>query len=104
MNHVERVARAGSARAARPPWSGRAYLVPVPLGVDGEPLGDDVVPDPLGVVVDDGGVVVVGGDADGVRSPPGRSPTRSVRDSLQAVSNPALSARAQKPVSNLFIG
>jgi hypothetical protein len=89
--------------------------VPVPLGLEVEPLGDvvepvpveldpDEVPEPPGVVVDGGvdGVVVVGGDADGVRSP-GRSPTRSVRDSLQAVSSPALSARAQRPVSNLFI-
>jgi hypothetical protein len=97
--------------------------------LEDEPLGDEVlddelpdvesveldpddVPEPPGVVVDDGGVdgvdgvvdgvVAVGGDADGVRSP-GRSPTRSVRDSLQAVSSPALRARAQKPVSNLFI-
>jgi hypothetical protein len=87
----------------------RGYFVPVPLGLEVEPLGDvellpDDVPDPPGVVDDGGvdGVVAVGGDADGVRSP-GLSPTRSVRDSLQAVSSPALSARAQKPVSNLFI-
>jgi hypothetical protein len=90
-------------------------LVPVPLGLEVEPLGDVVlplgevegeveVPDPPGVVVDGGvdGEVVVGGDADGVRSP-GRSPTRSEPDSVQAVSSPAPSARAQKPVSNLFI-
>jgi hypothetical protein len=79
-----------------------------------EPLGGVLV-DPLGVEVSlgllvDGGVdgvvdgeVVDGGEADGVRSP-GRSPTRSVRDSLQAVSNPRLSATAQRPVSILFIG
>jgi hypothetical protein len=44
----------------------------------------------------------VGGEAAGVRSA-GRSPTRSVPVSLQAVSNPRLSATAQKPVSILFI-
>jgi hypothetical protein len=89
----------------------RGYLVPLLLGLEDEPLGvddeslDDELLDPLGVVVVAGGVdgvVVVGGDADGVRSP-GRSPTRSVRDSLQAVSSPAPSARAQRPVSTLFI-
>jgi hypothetical protein len=74
--------------------------VPVPLGLEVEPPG---------VVVDDGGVegmvdgdVVVGGEADGVRSP-GRSPTRSEPDSVQAVSRPRLSATAQKPVSILFM-
>jgi hypothetical protein len=84
------------------------YFVPVPLGLEGEPLGDEL---PLGVVlvaggvdgvVADGGVVGDGGEADGDRSP-GLSPTRSVGDSLQAVSRPALSARAQRPVSILFI-
>ena len=81
----------------------------MPLGLDGvvvvEPLGADLS---LGDVVD-GGIVLgvdgdgaVGGDADGLRSP-GRSPTRSVRDSLQAVSSPRPSATAQKPVSILFI-
>jgi hypothetical protein len=82
--------------------------LPVVESVELEP---DEVPEPPGIVDDGGvdgvdgvvdGVVAVGGDADGVRSP-GFSPTRSVRDSLQAVSSPALSARAQKPVSNLFI-
>ena len=48
------------------------------------------------------GAVEDGGDADGMRSP-GRSPTRSVRDSLQAVSMPAPSARAHRPVSILFM-
>jgi hypothetical protein len=96
--------------------------VPVELGLEDEPalpLGDVLLPDvvlsdeledepddPLGgvVVVAGGveGVVVVGGEADG-GIPPGRSPTRSVRDSLQAVSSPALSATAQMPVSTLFI-
>jgi hypothetical protein len=96
--------------------------VPVELGLEDEPvlLGDvlllpdglvsveleDELEDPLGgvVVVDGGvdGVVAVGGEADG-GIPPGRSPTRSVRDSLQAVSSAAPSATAQKPVSTLFI-
>jgi hypothetical protein len=86
------------------------YFVPVPLGLEGEPLGDEL---PLGGVVlegggvdgmvADGGVVADGGEADGDRSP-GRSPTRSEPDSLQAVSSPTPSARAQRPVSILFIG
>jgi hypothetical protein len=82
--------------------------VVVPLGLDGEEPGVEV--DPLGVVVDGGGVegvvdgdVADGGDADGVRSSE-RSPTRSVRDSLQAVNIPRLSATAPRPVSILFIG
>jgi carbon monoxide dehydrogenase subunit G len=77
--------------------------VPLLLGLDGEPLGVEV--EPLGGVVADGGVgaVVDGGDADGERSA-GRSPTRSVRDSLQAVSMPTPSASAQRPVSILFMG
>lgn len=66
----------------------------------------------LGGVVAGGGVVGIdglvdgaveeGGDADGMRSP-GRSPTRSVRDSLQAVSIPTPSASAHRPVSILFM-
>jgi hypothetical protein len=80
----------------------------VPLGLEGEPeglpLGDEVPPEPVDPLGGDaGGLVVVGGDADGARSPPGCSPTRSVCDSPQAVSSPALSARAQRPVSTLFI-
>ena len=59
-----------------------------------------------GVVVDGGvavdGDVLEGGEADGVRSP-GRSPTRLVRLSLQAVSSPALSATASMAVRNFFI-
>jgi len=59
-----------------------------------------------GVVVDGGvavdGDVLDGGDADGVRSP-GRSPTRSVRVSLQAVSMPTLSATAKTAERNFFI-
>jgi hypothetical protein len=86
-----------------------AYRV-VPLGLEVEPPGVVVVPPgvvvvPLGGVVVAGGVdgeVVDGGDADGVRSA-GRSPTRSVPDSVQAVSSPRLSATAQRPVSILFM-
>jgi hypothetical protein len=78
-----------------------AYFVPVPLGLDGEPLGELV----LGGVAAGGvdGVVADGGDADGVVRSAGRSPTRSVGDSLQAVSSPRLSATAQTPVSILFM-
>jgi carbon monoxide dehydrogenase subunit G len=86
-----------------PARSLRCYRV-VPLGLEVEPPGVVEV-DPLGGVVVAGGVdgkVVDGGDADGVRSP-GRSPTRSLPDSVQAVSNPRLSATAQKPVSILFM-
>jgi len=102
----------------------------VPLLLDDEPveLGDEEplelglellderlsVDDELEPVLDeDGGIVVDGGvavdgdgldggEADGVRSP-GRSPTRSVRLSLQAVSRPALSATASTAVRNFFI-
>jgi carbon monoxide dehydrogenase subunit G len=59
-------------------------------GVDGLGLGD----------VD--GDVVVGGDADGLRSP-GRSPTRLLPDSVHPVSTPAARARTHAPVSNFFI-
>jgi hypothetical protein len=78
----------------------------VPLGLDGELLGDVVVVLSLGDVLVAGGVdgmVEDGGDADGVVRSAGRSPTRSVRDSLQAVSSPRLSATAQTPVSILFM-
>ena len=84
----------------------RAYFVVVPLGLDGELLGGVVLVLSLGDVVLAGGVdgiVEDGGDADGVVRSAGRSPTRSVRDSLQAVSSPRLSATAQTPVSILFI-
>jgi hypothetical protein len=89
---------------------------PVELGAD-EPLelelGVEVVDELLLSVEveleldDDGGVavdgtVLDGGEADGVRSA-GRSPTRSVRLSLQAVSRPALSATASTAVRNFFI-
>ena len=49
----------------------------------------ELEPDVDGAVLADG-AVLDGGDADGVRSD-GFSPTRSVRDSLQAVSRPRLS-------------
>jgi hypothetical protein len=79
-----------------------------PLGVELEPLPELELPEVLslgvvvdgGVVVDDGGVV--DGEADGVRSP-GRSPSRSLRDSEHAVMRPALSASAHRPVSSFFI-
>jgi len=81
---------------------------PVELGDDEvEPLEVELEPDVDGEVADgavlDGGSVLDGGDADGVRSPPGFSPTRSVRLSLHAVSRPALSATAMAAVSILFI-
>ncbi len=120
------------APAMRPPTrarreSGPAYFVPVlllePLGLEDEPDVaelpdvDGVVALPLDVVVsvvvdDPDGVDVpepapvlgdVDGDADGVVVVPGRSPTRSVRDSEQPASaaRPIVSAHA--PVSILFI-
>ena len=69
-------------------------------GVEGLVLGAVVVSG--GCEGDVDGVVVVGGEADGVRSP-GRSPTRSLRDSVHPVSTPAPRARTHTPVSNLFI-
>src|SRR5262245_37387728 len=83
-----------------------AYFVPpldgddVEGGVEGEVLGDVVEPD--GGEGDVDGVVVVGGDADGVRSP-GRSPTRSLRDSVHPASTPVPRARTHTPMSNFFI-
>jgi hypothetical protein len=84
----------------------------VPLGVESDgllgvallgvelSLGDVVAGGVVAGGVD--GMVVVGGDADGALSP-GRSPTRSVFDSEQAVSRPALSVSAQTAVSSFFI-
>jgi len=43
------------------------------------------------------------GDADGVRSVPGRSPRRSLRDSLQPAIIVAPRARAKTALSNFFI-
>jgi hypothetical protein len=79
------------------------------LGVDGV-VGDEGEPDcvvSLGVLgVADGGGGVVGGtvdgDADGLRSI-GRSPTRPVPLSEQAVARAAISARAEMPASALFM-
>lgn len=53
-----------------------------------------------GVTVGGGGVV--GGDADGTRSP-GRSLTRSLGASVQAVARVATNARAETPNSTLFM-
>ncbi len=94
--------RSSSSRADSP----EAYLL-VPLW-PGE-LGE------LGVVVDgedevSGGVLgllagggVVDGEADGVVRSPGRSPTRSERDSVQPATNVTPSASAQNPESSFFI-
>ena len=73
-------------------------LLPLSLG---DVLDGGVVVE--GGIVDAGGGVVVGGDADGVRSVDGFSPSRSLRDSEQAVTRPALSASAHRPVSSFFI-
>jgi len=90
---------------------GEDELEPLVLGLDDVVLSVEVEleldPDVDGVdgaVVVDGAVLDggVAGEADGVRSA-GRSVTRSVRDSLQAVSRPALSATAMVAVSILFI-
>jgi len=88
---------------------------PVELGdeLEDEPLGDDDLV--LSVVVElelepevdgevaDGADGEVLGDADGVVRSAGRSPTRSVRVSLQAVSRLRLSATAKTAVRNFFI-
>jgi hypothetical protein len=106
-----RARRAQASRATARRGPAGTYFVPVPLGLEGLPLGDELLPGvvevlPLGgVVLVAGGVegeVVLGGDADGVRSP-GRSPTRSPPPSVQAVSSPAPRARAQRPVSTFVI-
>jgi len=88
--------------------------VPVVVSVvlDGEPgvaagsevLGAGVVtePEPEADPLASGVVVVVGGDADGVRSGTGVSLVRSVLVSVHAV-RVRPSARAQKPVTNLFM-
>ena len=87
---------------------GEDELDPLVLGLDDVVLSVEVEleldPDVDGAVVVDGAVLDggVAGEADGVRSA-GRSVTRSVRDSLQAVSRPALSATAMVAVSILFI-
>lgn len=99
---------------------------PVELGdeLEDEPLGDDdellllepgevlvvlsveveleLEPDVDGEVADGDDGAEVLGEAEGVVLP-GRSPTRSVRLSVQAVSRPRLSATAKTAVRNLFI-
>ena len=94
---------------------------PVELGALGDelellPLGDELddddelsvevelelEPDVDGVVADGADGVVLG-EADGVVRSAGRSPTRSVRVSLQAVSRPRLSATAKTAERNFFI-
>jgi hypothetical protein len=80
-------------------------LVPPPDGaldgedVDGEPPAGG---EGSGVLVAGGGVVV-GGDADGGRSP-GRSPIRSLRDSEQPAIRVAPVRSAVTAMSNFFIG
>jgi hypothetical protein len=81
-----------------------AYFVP--LGDDGWLEGESVDGEPDGVLDDGGGVAVGGGvvvgEADGGWSP-GRSPTRSVRDSPQPAIRLAPAARASIALSKLFI-
>jgi len=98
----------GAAGAGERARHGTNYFDGVPVGLEVEPLpvvlslGDVAAG---GVVVAGGAVIgggVVDGDADGVRSP-GFSPRRSFRDSEQAVTRPALSASAHRPVSSFFI-
>ena len=75
-------------------------MLELPLGaLDGDP---DVVVSlgVRGVAVGGGGVV--GGDAAGVRSP-GRSPTRSVPESVQPVASVATSASPARPNSALLM-
>lgn len=116
------------ARITRDARAGRTqrYLVPVllledepvELGALGDelellPLGDELDDDELSVevelepdvdgVVADGADGAVLGEADGVVRSAGRSPTRSVRVSLQAVSRPRLSATANTAERNFFI-
>ena len=77
-------------------------VLELPLGVlDGDPEVALSVEEPgvLGVTMGGG---VVGGEADGVRSV-GRSPTRSVPLSVQAVARAATSASAEKPSNAFFM-
>ena len=91
------------------------YFVPVelepeldaPPGVvadpdpDTEPLAEPE-PDVVVSVDERGVVVVVGGDADGVRSP-GRSVVRVVLVSVHAVASVAINASAENPASVRFM-
>jgi hypothetical protein len=63
----------------------------------------ELEPDVDGAVADGGADGVVLGDAEGVVRSAGRSPTRSVRLSVHAVSRPRLSATAKTAVRNFFI-
>jgi hypothetical protein len=93
----------------------RYFVLPLLLGLEVEPLELGMELEPLGLEVElelesdvEGlllvdGAVLDGGDADGVVPLGVRSPVRSVRDSLQAVSRPRLSATAKTAVSILFI-
>jgi hypothetical protein len=89
-----------------PPLGVEVDPLELELGMELEPLGLVVVdelevePDADGLVLVDGAVL---GDADGGLPLGVRSPVRSVRDSLQAVSRPRLSATAKMAVSILFI-
>jgi hypothetical protein len=97
--------RACTRRSVKP-----CYFVPeddglvleLPLGVlDGDP--EEVVSlEELGVLGDAVGGGVVGGEAAGVRSA-GRSPTRPVPLSEQAVARVATSASAEKPSNAFFM-
>jgi hypothetical protein len=96
-----------SRRAAARRLRSVPYLVPDDEDDEVEPDGEPDVVVSLGVLgaadgAGGGGVTAVGGDAEGVRSA-GRSPTRSVCDSVQAVASVATSARAVMPSSVLFI-
>jgi hypothetical protein len=130
MTPAARRRRGSITRRRRPRWSTRVrgYFAPVPLlepeldeaaplsvggvvvelGLDGvvvelEPeVEPPTVPEPDVEPVVPPGVVVVGGDADGVLGLTGLSLVRLVPDSVQAVTMLRPSARAQKPVTILF--
>jgi|SRR5688500_773972 len=118
----------GRQRIRSPPAAGGGYFVPVP-GVPVLPLELEPVPVVVSVVLEDepdvapgvvvgagvvtepepeadplapGVVVVLGGEADGVRSAAGLSVVRVVLDSVHAVTVRP-SAMAQRPVTNRFM-
>jgi hypothetical protein len=76
--------------------------VPVPPGVCVPDVPGAAEGEPVVVPFEGGVVVVVGGDADGLRSP-GPSPTRSDFDSVHPVRTLAPSATAHSPMSTFFI-
>jgi hypothetical protein len=119
--------RRGRQRNRSPPAARGGYFVPVPVVpvlllepvpvvvsvvLEDEPdvapgavvVGAGVVtePEPETDPLAPGVVVVLGGEADGVRSAAGVSVVRVVLDSVHAVMVRP-SARAQKPVTNLFM-